>query len=294
MHFSCQHVQEALAAVKRGWELRDVQQLSPRVAKLQILTDHDSPQQLILLQHSPRDRQRNPEIARDEFTLLNMLCKAGLPVPRPLLVETSPDIPFLITNYVDGEICLAPTDLSAFCRLLARILTEIHSIDINRHDLAFLPSQRDLICDQLRESTGDTYGIRAGMRAALPRIATNKAVLLHGDFWLGNLLWRAEKLAAIIDWEDAMLGDPLGDLGKSRLEMLWSLGEEAMGLYTAGYMAQNPRLDTSSLPFWDLWGALRLPHFANWTEDRDKVARMQARYEWFIKKARASLETLQK
>ena len=67
-----------------------------------------------------------------------------------------------------------------------------------------------------------------------------------------------------------------------------------MGLYTAGYMAQNPRLDTSSLPFWDLWGALRLPHFANWTEGRDKVERMQARYEWFITKAQASLKTLQK
>ena len=118
MHFSCQHVQEALAAVKRGWELRDVQQLSPRVAKLQILTDHDSPQQLILLQHSPRDRQRNPEIARDEFTLLNMLCKAGLPVPRPLLVETSPDIPIL-----NHELCRRRNLLSAhrFVRVLPSI-----------------------------------------------------------------------------------------------------------------------------------------------------------------------------
>ena len=294
MHFSCQHVKEAIAAITRGWELRDVQQLSPRVAKLQILTDHDTPQQLILLQHSLGDRQRNPDIARDEFTLLNMLCKVGLPVPRPLLLETGPEIPFLITNYVDGEICLAPADRPAFCRQLARILTDIHGIDIDRHDFSFLPSQRDLIRDQLRESTDGAFGIRAGMHAALPRIATNMAVLLHGDFWLGNLLWRAEKLVAIIDWEDAMLGDPLGDLGKSRLEMLWALGEEAMGLYTAGYMTQNPRLDYSSLPFWDLWGALRLPYFANWTEDRDKVARMQVRYEWFIKKARASLKTLQK
>ena len=139
MHFSCQHVQEALAAVKRGWILQGLQQLSPRVAKLQILTDHNTPQQLILLQHSLRDRQRNPEIARDEFTLLNMLCKAGLPVPRPLLLETGPEIPFLITDYVDGETCFAPTDLSAFCRQLARLLTEIHGIDIDRHDLSFCP-----------------------------------------------------------------------------------------------------------------------------------------------------------
>ena len=287
-------MQKALAAVRPGWKLKYARQLSPRVAKLQILTDHDTPQQLLMLQHSLRDRQQNPDIARDEFALLQILSQAGLPVPEPLLVDTSPEIPFLITDYVDGETCFSPTDLSAYCHQLARILKTIHSVDIQQYDLSFLPCQRDLIRDQLRESTDDAYGIRSPMRAALTRIATNETTLLHGDFWLGNLLWRAEKLAAIIDWEDAMLGDPLGDLGKSRLEMLWALGEEAMDLYTASYQAQTPGLDYSALAFWDLWGAQRLPHFATWAEDRDKIVRMQAQYQWFITKAQASLKTLQK
>ena len=80
-------------------------------------------------------------------------------------------------------------------------------------------------------------GIRAAIPSAFPDIKKNSSALLHGDFWLGNLLWRGDQPAAIIDWEDAMLGDPVGDVGKCRLETLWALGEEAMELFTACYFA---------------------------------------------------------
>ena len=291
MQFSFQQAQKALAAVKPGWELKDAQQLSPRVAKLEIITNRARPQLLILLGHGPRDRQRNPDIARDEFALLEILSRAGLAAPRPLLVDTSAAIPFLITEFVEGENRFAAADLSAYCYQLAGILSNIHRFRIDQHDLSFLPSQRKVIEENMRETRGDAYGIRAAISAAASSLQFNDAVLLHGDFWLGNLLWRADQLAAIIDWEDAMLGDPLGDLGKSRLEMLWALGEAAMDLYTKAYKARNPGLDYSSLPFWDLWGALRLAHFAKWSTDNDRTARMGAQYEWFIKRALAALET---
>ncbi len=293
MQFSIQQVQKALSAVKPGWELKDARQLSPRVAKLELLRDQGRSHWLILLGHGPRDRQVNPDIARDEFTLLKILSSAGLAVPRPLLVDTSAAIPFLITEFVDGETRFAAADLSAYCYQLAGILSSVHQFNIDQHDLSFLPTQLDLINGQLSETTEDAYGIRAAMNVTASSLQFNDAVLLHGDFWLGNLLWRADQLAAIIDWEDAMLGDPLGDLGKSRLEMLWALGEAAVDLYTKAYKARNPGLDYSSLPFWDLWGALRLAHFAKWSADNDKVARMGAQYEWFIKRALAALETLQ-
>ncbi|MCY4537149.1 MAG: phosphotransferase [Chloroflexi bacterium] len=293
MHISSERAQNALTAVNRGWELKEVRQLGPRAAKLKILADRNKPRQLILLWHSARDRQVNPDIARDEFALLEILSRAGLAVPRPLIVDSGAPIPFLITEYIDGETRFAPADLSAFCHQMADILTGIHRIDINRHDLSFLHDQRRRIEEWMRETTNDAYGIRAAMRAALPRFQCNDAVLLHGDFWPGNLLWRADQLAAIIDWEDAMQGDPLGDLGKSRLEMLWALGAEAMDAYTAGYEARNPGLDYSCLPFWDLWGALRLPHFANWSADADKTARMGAQYECFTRRAIAALESAQ-
>jgi aminoglycoside phosphotransferase (APT) family kinase protein len=40
-------------------------------------------------------------------------------------------------------------------------------------------------------------------------------VLLHGDFWPGNALWRDGALVAILDWEDAAIGDPLADVANA-------------------------------------------------------------------------------
>jgi aminoglycoside phosphotransferase (APT) family kinase protein len=40
-----------------------------------------------------------------------------------------------------------------------------------------------------------------------------EVVLVHGDFKPGNALLRGDRIAAMLDWETAHLGDPLEDLG---------------------------------------------------------------------------------
>ncbi|MGT5522875.1 phosphotransferase family protein, partial [Escherichia coli] len=88
--------------------------------------------------------------------------------------------------------------------------------------------------------------------AAWPFYQQNKSVLLHGDFWPGNVLWKDGQLVAVIDWEDAQIGDPLADLGNSRLEILWASGSEAMHSFTRHYQAMTD-IDFSNLPYWDLF-----------------------------------------
>jgi aminoglycoside phosphotransferase (APT) family kinase protein len=105
---------------------------------------------------------------------------------------------------------------------------------------------------------------------ALPE-PQNKIALLHGDFWPGNSLWQDGQLTAVIDWEDALLGDPLIDLAQSRSEIAWIFGPEAMENFTHHYQQQMP-LDYTALPYWDLCAALRqirlagadLPGFADY------------------------------
>lgn len=294
MNVSSQQLGDALAEIGASGDIIVVRQLSRRVTLLEARAPDQQPRLLLLRRHSLRDRQRNPNIARDEYKLLRRLRDAGMPVARPLFLRADGETPFLLTEYVAGESRFAPNNLSAFCEQLAQILSTIHSFDIAKHDLSFLPSQRNLIADELRSIAADSLGIGRAMASALPQIAMNATTLLHGDFWLGNLLWRGDELAAIIDWEDAMLGDPLGDLGKCRLETLWALGAEGMARFTASYIRRNPQLDLSALPFWDLWGALRLSHFADWTDDSDRVARMSGQYHAFVRDAIIALETPQK
>jgi aminoglycoside phosphotransferase (APT) family kinase protein len=90
------------------------------------------------------------------------------------------------------------------------------------------------------------------------RLRTTRAgdVLLHGDFWPGNLLWNDGELVGVLDWEEAEIGDPLVDVAVSRLDLLWAFGEEAMDTFTRRYRKQT-RLDWRNLARWDLLVALR-------------------------------------
>ena len=123
-----------------------------------------------------------------------------MPVARPLYLDVDGEIPFLVTEFIPGESRFAPKDLPGYCDQLAQILSTIHDFDIVEHDLAFLPAQPDLLAKELSSTATDTLGIRQAMNAALPHISMNATALQHGDYWLGNLLWNGNDLAAIIDW----------------------------------------------------------------------------------------------
>ncbi|NIS35883.1 MAG: phosphotransferase, partial [Actinobacteria bacterium] len=58
------------------------------------------------------------------------------------------------------------------------------------------------------------------LRDRWPFPAPNPDALLHGDFWMGNVVWDGDEIAAVIDWEEACVGDPLADLAGARLDFL--------------------------------------------------------------------------
>ena len=80
--------------------------------------------------------------------------------------------------------------------------------------------------------------------------------LLHGDYWPGNIILSNDDTAAIIDWEDALFGDPFNDLAIARLDLLWCYGEAVMHVFTEHYLRITGH-DDRDLPCWDLFAALR-------------------------------------
>ena len=106
-----------------------------------------------------------------------------------------------------------------------------------------------------RALTGGVSG--AGLASGDVEQGLNRSVVLHGDYWPGNVLWQGGRLAAVIDWEDASLGDPLADLATARVELLCRYGDAAMERFTARYLAVHK--DTSgplhldTLPLWELY-----------------------------------------
>ena len=292
--FGARDHQRIVGAIDRRWTLQSIEPLGGRSYELRVSAGGQKAEGVVLLTHGGADRRRNPQIARDEFHLLKIVQAAGLPVPDALTLCETHEPPFLITSFVPGASRLNAEDMPAFCRELAASLYAIHSVDLLEVDLSFLPQLRDLIKGGEPPLTAAQQTIHFAMQSALPSVEFNEPALLHGDYWLGNLLWKGDQLEAIIDWEDAMIGDPLADLGKSRLEILWALGDESMVLYTKYYLALNPALDASPLPFWDLWGASRLQHYATFASDTGSVPQMRAQYEAFVDDAIRRLDAVNK
>jgi len=269
--------------------------ISAQVAALEIERSNGETQKLVVRLHGDADLRHNLNIATDEFKLLTLLQAAGIPVPKPYSFDPSGEIfptPYIILEYVEGATEFAPANLDDFLLQSAITLAQIHRIDAASPELAFLPQQANRQTEKLRQRPAqlddslDEGRIRDALEAIWPLTQTNPSALLHGDYWPGNLLWQNGKLAAVIDWEDAQVGDPLVDLGITRLEMMWWFGSEAMQRFTTDYQAHMPVLDFGNLPYWDLCAALRPSgRIADWAGDADTERKMRAGHRLFITQA---------
>lgn len=281
------------ATLLRKWAL--VGGVSAQVTALEVARADGAAEKWIVRLHGAGDLADNPQIARDEFRLLNVLQGAGIPAPQPYFVEEAGEIfstPCIVVEYLEGTTEIPPESVPDAVKQAADFLARLHQLDVSAHDLAFLPDRTALTAAKLRtpptrldESIGEG-DIRAALVATGMPEQVNQTALLHGDFWVGNMIWREKQLVGVIDWEDAALCDPLADLGYSRLEILWTFGAESMRQFTADYLAANP-IDAAHLPFWDLVAALR-PAFnlSLWAEgDAAKEAVMRERLAWFVAQA---------
>lgn len=283
---------EPHSKLRRVWPLAGG--VSAQVTALEIEQPDGQIRTLVVRQHGAADLAHNPNLAAAEFRLLQLLQTHHLPAPAPYYLDSSVQIfptPVIVVEYIAGTPEEAPAHLPDLTRQLATHLARIHTLTTATVDLSFLPQQENRVAQTLRDcpaaldATFDEGRIRAILDSLWPLPPRNQVVLLHGDFWPGNILWQQGRLAAIIDWEDAAVGDPLADLANSRLELLWAYGRAAMHQFTRQYQALAP-LDFSHLPYWDLCAALRpIAKIATWGLDPPTEKRMRAELKWFISQA---------
>ena len=277
----------------RTWTLEGG--VSAQVTAMEIERSDGHRQKLIIRQHGEADVSHRPQIAADEFRLLQLLHAEGLAVPEPFLLDQSGEIfptPYVAIAYVEGATEFTPADMGDFLYQFTAQLVRIHNIDCAHLDVSFLPRQAQRFAERLRDRPAsvdeslDEGHIRDVLEAVWSLPQRNPPALLHGDYWLGNLLWRDGQLVAVIDWEDAAIGDPLFDIANSRLELLWAFGSDAMQDFTRRYQAMTV-VDFTDLPYWDLCAALRAMKFSTWAGDREQIIR--ERYQWFVSQAFANL-----
>src|SRR5687768_12367052 len=281
------------ANLLRTWPLKGG--VSAQVTALEIEHPNAQTQNLVVRQHGPTDLSHNPNIAADEFKLLQILQSHHVPVPTPYYLDQSNEIfptPCLVLEYIEGETEFAPANLPDFLLQLATHLRAIHKIAPSIEDLSFLPQQQDIYTRRLTqrpanldESLQESLLVRDTLQSVWPLPHPTKPVLLHGDSWPGNTHWTDNRLVTIIDWEDAALGDPLADLANTRLEIVWAFGIDAMLNFTHLYKSLTS-IDFTNRPYYDLCVALRpASQIAPWAPDPDTAKAMREDLHLFITQA---------
>lgn len=282
--------------------------ISAQMTALEIARGDGTVERIILRQPGSAHATK----ARDEFRILQVVQAIGVNAQRPYQLDESGTIlphPYLLIEYIEGAPDYAPSNPIRYAEQVATQLATLHRMDITTRntsfDLSFLPQQAprlDALIQQPPATLDDALMegiIRNVLAAAWPLacpLSMAAPVLLHGDFWPGNLLWRDGELVAIIDWEDAEMGNPLADFAITRLDLLWMLGPDAMHAFSARYQQLTP-FDFRDQPYWDLVASLRpASRLDEWAAGWPQlgrpdmtVASMTAGHRWFVQAALAQI-----
>jgi aminoglycoside phosphotransferase (APT) family kinase protein len=221
------------------------------------------------------DWQRSPaENARREFTTLQRLQQAGVPAPRPLLLDEGGEQlgrPGFVMSH-EGKAAVNPARAGPWLRGLARAIAGVHAVTAEHADLSHLKTYsheglRRRLAQGLPEAIRDDPLGREIMQALLDgveRLDWGPPVLTHDDFWPGNVVWRNGRVSAIVDWTTAVLGDARGDVAQCRLDLSVTHGSALADRFTAEYEAATGR-ELKDVWFFDLrTGIFALSTFRTW------------------------------
>ncbi len=273
--------------------------ISAQSAKITVCNSDGVTDSYIVRRHGARDIARNPNVANQEFAILTALRREDMPVPEPALVDTTrrhfPE-PVILLRFVAGNPAEMVTDFSRASRALARFAAKLHSLDskvIARTDLRTLESPTDDIDDVLAKrwlGAADVPG------ACDHNDLSTSTSIVHGDLWPGNVIWRSNEIASVVDWEDAAVGDPLSDVANCRLELALAWGDQAAGEFTTQYLqevGQSFEQASTTLAKWEIAAAARaLKTIYRWGLDPRELERQRAMIDGFGREAAARVLAL--
>jgi aminoglycoside phosphotransferase (APT) family kinase protein len=169
-----------------------------------------------------------------EYRVITALRDTGVPVPLSYAVCKDPGVlgaPFYVMSKVDGipyrtadQLApLGPVRARAIAERMIETLARLHAVRPAEVGLADFGRPEGFLARQVRrwKKQLDASHSRplAGIDELYARLAADPPdgsppAIVHGDYRLDNVLVGSDdKVAAVVDWEMATLGDPLTDVG---------------------------------------------------------------------------------
>ncbi|RAY15601.1 phosphotransferase family protein [Actinomadura craniellae] len=206
-----------------------------------------------------------------EFTVISALAGTTVPVPRTFALcrdDTVLGAPFYVMERVRGTAYrrreqmepLGPERTRRVALEMIGVLAGLHAVVPADVGLAGFGRPAGFLARQVRRWGRQLDGSRtrdlpdadtllrrlqAGVSARAP--GHDEAAIVHGDYRLDNLLVHDDRVAAVIDWEMATLGDPLTDLALllvyDRLSGISRGASDATASLAPGYPGAEEQLE---------------------------------------------------
>ena len=215
--------------------------------------------------------------AKTEYELLEFLKDTIIPSAVPIYLDSSGNLlgkPFFISSHIDATQNLNGIEDSSYIETIANQLRDIHKVNTdNLPDLPYRIDPLEGIVDYLPKN--DKWKeIREYIKETPYEKYNGHYVLLHGDFWPGNLLWESGDIKGVVDWDYAALGDPSYDLAVSCLMFRYLYDQQDMEAFKDAYTKYS-EIDEDRFLLWSINIASSTLHFINeWrltNEDKDKM-----------------------
>jgi aminoglycoside phosphotransferase (APT) family kinase protein len=158
-----------------------------------------------------------PNLPQREHTAWEVARRGGVPVAPILYRGIVADTPGAVIGRVPGATGWTPQSPTMVVQL-ADTLARLHQVTIDDSDRAHLPDCTLAALLSRLTAWVDEVGadhLRRDLQnieTRLARIVERPACLVHGDCHPGNILVDGEAVTAMIDWEEAALGDPRIDV----------------------------------------------------------------------------------
>ncbi len=174
-----------------------------------------------------------------EYRVLTALHGSRVPVAGPVALCEDPAVlgaPFYLMDFVDGVVLdrsatidpLTPGAARGACEVLVDTLLELHALDPDAVGLSGFGRSEGFLARQVKRWTAQWHASVTEPRPVMDGLLTRLAdvpdqsapALVHGDYRLSNVLFTPDllaggdpRIAAVVDWEMATIGDPLTDVG---------------------------------------------------------------------------------
>ena len=215
----------------------------------------------------------DPQRATADFHGLRIARSHGIPAPEPVLLDATGEvlgIPGIVTTFVRGTQIASPENPIVWARDLADLLLRIHDIGPDADERKHIYNGNELGLYFLtgpwpKKMSGHPLSdtIYGAIRQFHPYLRKVPPVLLHMDYWPGNVLWLDGCVSAVLDWDASAYGDPALDVGYFRMNMYLRGIKEAADPFLRYYEAASGPV--RNLGFWELASAARpLPNPAGW------------------------------